>query len=136
VSLRARPSWGLVAVLLLLTSAASSCATLLWEWQSEFVNPKLPPIISGLSGDWDERTAQLTGRLQKSFPPGTPERALIESLAGHGFEPAWSSDGEERQATLHWSRFPCDYAAAVYWRADADRRVQAVRGDYLPPACP
>ena len=76
---------------------------------------------------------ELNSRLESSFPRGSPEQTLIESLGSQGFALSdhCKSDSTIRIATFHSpGRGFLAYAtdAQVYWQADAKGRIVWTKG--------
>jgi hypothetical protein len=132
--MRARPSWWLVAILLVVTAFLTAGGVLLAVWVRAN-DPDLPPLLTNLGGTWDEASATFTTRLRHRYPPGTPETRLRTDLAVDGFRLTWRQPYNGYEADLQWTQFPCGMRASVTWRTDMHRRITDVRSRYQETGC-
>jgi hypothetical protein len=130
--------WGCLAVL---AAAALFCAWgaySLWE-------QRLPPLLSNVraEGGWwgacPDRPAkdqalspELNERLQRQFPPGTPQERLISTLAKQRFEPPvpCSDDKTIRSARFYQSGglLAYDTRAEIFWKVDQANNLVWTKG--------
>jgi hypothetical protein len=76
---------------------------------------------------------EFNSRLEKSFPPGSAEQALIDSLEKQGFvlNGHCKSDPTINEASFHANGtgfLPYATIAAAYWQADAEGRIVWTKG--------
>ena len=75
----------------------------------------------------------LSDRLNRQFPPGTPASALKAELSTDGFEPPSACEADPTIMGTAFFRkgsglFAYDVSASVYWKADADGKIIWTRG--------
>jgi hypothetical protein len=98
--------------------------------------PSLPPMLLQISGDSIHPNGDrpFNDFLQRRFPVGSSEAALVRTLWEEGFLPKTDLDAQRREAafqrmgSLHDI---CRRDAHVTWSADAAGRLTAVSGDYI-----
>ena len=97
------------------------------------------PLTADLSGAGDTASKEFNRRIVTRFPVGSSEAAMTTELRYEGFvRDDWSyanPDKDEALAVRRESIFPCANVAYVSWRASANGRLTAIRGDYGVEAC-
>lgn len=113
------------------------------------LKPPTPPILTGLTTKlgmehhsgcppWDDNDLRnylsIEAKVDRTFPPGTPQEHVNESLTAQGFkvEPPCSTDQSVRYATFIQSGGglygPYPAYAVVTWKVDAQGRVMWTSG--------
>ena len=114
-------------------AAVSSCMTYVWTWADGWSNPAAVPLTSGLPREFVAKSPAFDATVKARFPIGTPVAAMGLELQQEGFaRQDWSDlPGQEHHARRYDGGAPfCNQVAWVYWKADEDDRLTAVRGDY------
>lgn len=126
--------WAARLAVCLAVAAVSSWST--WAWMTIRPRPAVP-LTAGLSGKWEDVSNEFDRRVKASFPVGTPVGQMGTELQRQGFSRNdWSSSIEqEHEATRREDNGICNKAADVYWRADGEDRLTAVRGVYREEGC-
>ncbi|MCW0181887.1 MAG: hypothetical protein OJI70_08950 [Zavarzinia sp.] len=94
-------------------------------------------LTAGLRGNWNDSSAQFDRRVKAAFSVGMPvERMFIELQRQEFTRADWSNSIEdEHDAVRREDNLFCKIAAHVYWRADDEHRLTAVRGTYHEVGC-
>jgi hypothetical protein len=117
-------------------SVISILGTLFWSDLRSFERSQVP-LTAGLHGAWAAISEEFDRRVKNRFPLGSTEKDMALELRREGFSRQdWESSVDlEHQATRDESRFPCNQRAQVFWRADAEGRLTAIRGEYPMGEC-
>jgi hypothetical protein len=71
-----------------------------------------------------------TEALRRRFPPGSPEKALVDALTASGFHFARAKADGSRMARNYWGGgMACTDIYTVRWRVDGQNRIADVTGD-------
>ncbi|MCB1783134.1 MAG: hypothetical protein KDI13_04000 [Alphaproteobacteria bacterium] len=80
----------------------------------------LPSLLHGLKvsqNGFPTQNEELLSRLQKSYPPDTPEDVLVKSLKWQGFKI------EGHNAKLRIERFPCAVSWYMSWERNPEQKL-------------
>ncbi|NML07539.1 hypothetical protein [Sphingomonas sp. G-3-2-10] len=89
--------------------------------------PREPAILAGLAGEFDAQNAELTQRVARQFPAGSPETAMRKAMLDQGFTVSAGHAKWER------NEYPCRTFVDIRWDA-AGGRIAATRAS-LFQAC-
>lgn len=117
----------------LLVALLASCGTVIWADSRPIA---LPPLLQGipLSLRMTEGVSpEFTQRLNKRFPPGSPETSLIRELWLSGFRPDTDLGASQRGASVTFlgdHSYICRRDAYVSWSADSGR-LTSISGTFV-----
>jgi hypothetical protein len=117
-------------------AAISIVGTLAWVTLHRLDKPPVP-LTAGLSGTWEAVSNEFDRRVRAAFPTGSSEKDMASALQRQGFwREDWDSSIEHEHAAIRREdSFLCNQAARIYWRADGDGKLTAIRGVYREEGC-
>ena len=121
----------------LIIAGISSCATLVWQWDHNF-SAFAVPLTSGLGGqEWAAISRAFDACIKGAFPIGFSVTSMGMELQHQGFSLRdWNqSVSVEREAIRQEDSFACKQSARVFWRANEEGRLTAIRGVYQEDGC-
>jgi hypothetical protein len=125
--------WASIPSIISLTILGSVIGTLL---VSHWLRQHPSSLTAGLHGTWAAATEEFSSRLNRRFPPGTPQTSLFQDLSREGFSPGWSNvQGEENRAYRDESTWVCRIEATVRWRSNEAGQVISISGEYQERGC-
>ena len=91
----------------------------------------------GLQGTWAAIGEELDSPVERRFPLGSSEKDLASELRREGFSRQdWEPSIDlEHEAIRDESDWVCNISAPVFWRANAEGRLTAIRGEYPMGTC-
>jgi hypothetical protein len=94
-------------------------------------------LTAGLHGKWETVSNEFDRRVKANFPIGIPVGQMGADLQREGFsrQDRDSSIVQEHAAMRREDSFACRQAAYVYWRADGEDQLTAIRGEYREEGC-
>jgi hypothetical protein len=127
--------WSLSLIAIVLVSAISIFGTVVY-----MTLPRPKPqvqLTAGLSGEWATINTEFDRRVRSRFPVGSPESEMGAELQKQGFSRQdWtSSDDLEHEAMRREDFIPCGKAAYIYWHADGQGHITAIKGQYRQEGC-
>ena len=87
-----------------------------------------PPITKHVE-DWGK--PEFTAHLSRTFPKGTAETVVVETLRKQRF----TVDPKARTAVFKFRALPCNTDYDIRWTVDASGRLTAIEGDHIMVAC-
>jgi len=126
--------WWSYLIVSLLVAILSSGATLTYEVAR---STPTAPLTKNLSGSWDSVSSEFDRRVKQQFPAGSMVKDMGAVLREQGFarEDWETSPLSEHKAVRHEDNWVCRQAARIYWSADNDGRIIAIRGRYHEEGC-
>ena len=114
----------------------SAFGTAIWLAFHQYDKPAIP-LTAGLGGEWTAVTQEFDRRVKTRFPLASLEASMSADLRGQGFSREdWEcSAAQEHEAVRREDNLVCRKAAWVYWNADSEGRLTAIRGAYRPEGC-
>ncbi|MGO9674809.1 MAG: hypothetical protein ACLPSF_11695 [Methylocella sp.] len=95
------------------------------------------PLTAGLEGEWSAVSKEFDGRVKNAFPLRSSDKQMAAELQRQGFRSQrWESSTEfEHEAMRREDSIVCRASARVFWRADAEGQITAIRGEIVEEAC-
>lgn len=89
-----------------------------------------PYLVRDLPSDLELGNQELQQRMDRTFPVGTANAAVVEALSQAGFSLSKSNTPFEKSAMYTESGFVCDVAWKVYWTVDERNQLADIESHY------
>ena len=132
-----RQVWRWVATisLTIVVAALSSCLTNVVKVLRENDLSRVA-LLQNLPRNFISQDAAFSDRLRRTFPVGSSEAVLMQTLQQQRFQADWKpASSRVRSASIRGGDFVCAMGADVVWQADQAGRLTEIHGRYGERGC-